>query len=226
MQLQIHGHKLPISTCSDACKPEEMDLICSRIKRTGSWEPALLQLAHEAISRHPSELVVDIGSHVGTYVAVAGNAGTGQILAFEPNSHHALALERTIVLNHLNERVLIIREYVSEHKCRLDTVIPLGTIVSFLKADVEGMEPTVIASGKALFQNGRVRCALLEVTPRFGVDRYLNMLTFLADCGYTLNDVGLGDSSYCAEITDVPSFLLALAKSSVPQTNILATREV
>ena len=46
----------------------------------------------------------------------------------------------------------------------LDEYLP-GREVALLKVDVEGYEPAVLAGAPALFDEGRVRAAILEVTP-------------------------------------------------------------
>ena len=46
----------------------------------------------------------------------------------------------------------------------LDEYLP-GRQVALLKVDVEGYEPAVLAGAPALFDEGRVRAAILEVTP-------------------------------------------------------------
>jgi FkbM family methyltransferase len=135
------------------------------------------------------DVVVDAGAFIGLYtLAVAIRVGvSGRVIAFEPDKSNREALESHVRLNHLEERVTIRADAVSnvagtvafraDGTCesrigapsdlaqsvpcvRLDSIFPPPQRVDIVKIDVEGFEERVLDGGAALLRDSH-RCPRL-----------------------------------------------------------------
>lgn len=144
----------------------------------------------------PGDVCFDIGANVGAYVLQLAHWSQpdGRIIAFEPNPSAAALLERHVALNHLTQRVEIVRSAVgaapgtatlhvagADGRGRLDQPnpelagrtepvnVPITTIDSFCRA--RGLKPHWILIDIEGFEIAALRGArqTLTAAPRPGV---------------------------------------------------------
>lgn len=177
----------------------ENDLISKSLYLYGEWAQAEIDLYCKFIS--VGDVVLDVGAYIGTHtLAFACAVGpTGQVHAFEPQPRAFSALKRMIAENGLsqvspyNSPVAPVDAYflippVQEDNggglqlSRVDadvsgsiTGVPLDALTlercDFLKLDVEGMEPIVLATGSRLVERFRplIACECNFLEPGAGV---------------------------------------------------------
>lgn len=163
---------------------------------------------------NPAEQVVlDFGAHVGWYTILAALLGY-RVAAFECDFEHADLLRANVDENNLDHLVRVIETHVDAQSPALHAD---AEEVLFLKADVEGGEPEIVAMCQALLDARRVVHLQLEVSPVFR-DGYLEMLLGVMDRGYDL--VNVEDS----KLRPVPRGEVPALVRSLPQTNVLLHR--
>ncbi len=101
----------------------------------------------------------------------------------------------------------------------LDEHLP-GREVALLKVDVEGYEPAVLAGAPALFDEGRVRAAILEVTPDVDAGWAGDLIT-AAD---RYDAFAIGERGRVVRRTDLLRVAPAEAVSRSTQWNLLLRR--
>ena len=101
----------------------------------------------------------------------------------------------------------------------LDEHLP-GREVALLKVDVEGYEPAVLAGAPALFDEGRVRAAILEVTPDVDAGWAGDLIT-AAD---RYDAFAIGERGRVVRRTDLLRVAPAEAVSRSAQWNLLLRR--
>ena len=57
--------------------------------------------------------------------------------------------------------------HIALHTTKLDSFVPWGTIIDFMKVDVEGHDVEVLMGAEKLFKEHRIKMALIEVTSEF-----------------------------------------------------------
>ena len=159
------------------------------------YEPGVWRQVMEAV--RPGDFVADVGAYVGLYSMALGRrvGETGRIYAFEPDPRNAAALERHVILNGLDDRVILVRAaaaaktglecFVSRgdseshllppHQAgavattltvRLDEIFG-ETRLDLLKLDVEGFEEHVLHGAETILRRsvGGPRVIFIEVHP-------------------------------------------------------------
>jgi FkbM family methyltransferase len=101
----------------------------------------------------------------------------------------------------------------------LDEYLP-GREVALLKVDVEGYEPAVLSSAPSLFDEGRVRAAILEVTPDVDAS-WAGDLIAAAD---RYDAFAIGERGRVVRRTDLLRVAPAEAVSRSTQWNLLLRR--
>ncbi len=139
----------------------------------------------------PGDVFYDIGANIGSYSLLAAAAGVGQIVGFEPSLETSRRYQRNIALNALGDRVSIHRLALGDRVGGVsftqgaDTtnhVVASGEAVesvetvsmrcfdefyargqpSFIKLDVEGFEPMVLAGAREALKDPALMGLLVE----------------------------------------------------------------
>lgn len=174
----------------------------------GMFETGELALIGSII--RPGDVCVDVGANIGLYSVLCASRGA-RVIAFEPTVTHAeLTLNLApwpdsvainIGISDEDGELHMGRPYAGEvgdaHSsfragtCS-DPTMPVRRLagvpqvaeletIDFLKVDVEGWEPQVIAGARELWERRAIGIALVEVSQQWGATDYL---TYLADLGY------------------------------------------
>ncbi len=130
----------------------------------------------------PGQLVLDVGANIGNHTFYLAVIAECEVMSYEPNSHLVMAMNKSIRLNGLVDRVSVFQVGVGHHNSeavfhedlpnnigaqKLDLgqggsikVIPLDECafpqtVSMIKVDVEGMELDVLKGAEKLISQDR-----------------------------------------------------------------------
>lgn len=145
------------------------------------WEAQESTLAVDILANHPG-VVLDFGAHIGWYTILAGVFGDHPVVAFEPDPNMLKALSRNA------DRYSVDVTYRDGVEPSTPPITVDGD-VALMKCDIEGMDGWAVDACATLFQENRIRCALIEVSPIFwhyghGPTDYVKMVGQLQDWGY------------------------------------------
>jgi FkbM family methyltransferase len=89
-----------------AITPESLDVYCAILARGGTWEPHLIDVCFAML--RPDEVFFDIGSNTGIFGVELSKRLNGclRVHAFEPQHSLAIAIQRSVQLNHFREFVV------------------------------------------------------------------------------------------------------------------------
>lgn len=149
------------------------------------WEAQESTLAVDILANH-SGTVLDFGAHIGWYTVLAGVFGNHPVIAFEPEPNMVKALSANADRYNVN---VTYRDAVAP-----TTLVEVDGDVAFMKVDIEGMDGWAVDACADLFQQHRIRCALIEVSPIFyndgrGPCDYVAMVGQLRDWGYRVYQI-------------------------------------
>lgn len=157
------------------------DAVTESLLKQQVWEAQESTLAVDILANHRG-VVLDFGAHVGWYTVLAGVFGDHPVIAFEPEAAMVTALSRNASRYSVNLDV--------QYAVRPDTPkIQVDGDVALMKCDIEGMDGWAVDACADLFEQHRIRFALIEVSPIFyndgrGPCDYVAMVGQLRDWGY------------------------------------------
>ena len=169
--------------------------VCRLIRMHGVWEREQVELLNSII--RPGFRIIECGANYGCHTLfMAQKVGAaGRVIAFEPNPNVYKYLEQSIHMNHLNDRIHLIKKGASDQKgsctlgyeienvgggcidhatadhtvnietVRIDDTVPPGARCDLLKMDIEGHEWKAIQGAKRLFQNNPHMLVMMEWSP-------------------------------------------------------------
>jgi len=152
------------------------------ILKQGVWESYETRLMLE-IFHEPKGHVLDFGANMGWYTVIAALHGH-DVIAFEMEPETAQVLDRNVHRNDCTDRVKIVETFIDDKTPRLAA----DTDVLLLKSDVEGSEFAVVDCCWDMFEHGRIKYALLEISPCFKPG-YGELMQRIMDAGYTAHVV-------------------------------------
>lgn len=150
------------------------------------WEgyETLLTLAILHAGADLDRVVLDFGAHLGWYSTIAAVWGY-DVIAFEADAENAARCAGNARLNQVDHRVHVVPTWIDETTPALPAD---GPEVELLKSDLEGSEHHVERVCRDLFAAGRVRYALLEISPVLA-DHYPETVARIAAAGYAVHDI-------------------------------------
>ena len=170
----------------------QKSIVCTCIEQLNTWEPFIMEIAHEILKKDTGKLVVDVGAHVGNYSYLAYDLGY-HVVACECRSDWVDALSDSILKNGCGDKISVLHERVGSSISLSDILRQTSfNSIYLLKMDIEGAEPDVINSSRDMITNRLVSHILCEISPKYS-DSYGNMSQFICDNGYDVYDIGLGD---------------------------------
>jgi FkbM family methyltransferase len=89
-----------------------------------TWEHEALSIWANEVK--DAEVAVDIGAYLGVYSILAAKLGCPRVLAFEPNSHNFIQLEKNLSLNSLEDSVESYRVAVGAESKTVSMITPGG----------------------------------------------------------------------------------------------------
>ncbi|MCT0225921.1 FkbM family methyltransferase [Synechococcus sp. CS-1328] len=138
----------------------------------------------------PDDLMLDIGSNVGSYTVITAAVVGARCIACEPNPHALRFLRANVAINQIYHQVTTVNACVGSASTRVNfsadqgpmnrvvtgdypglaTIVPMVTVDSLpdsarafcWKVDVEGFEAEVLRGGIAALAGPAVRALLLE----------------------------------------------------------------
>lgn len=144
--------------------------ISETIAEHGIWEPpetlTLLNLFEAARLSGEQWDFIDVGAQLGWFSMLAGQCGLIPI-CWEADQEVSDILQRN--LDRSAEFYAIRLERIGRDSTGFWDPSPHPAI---MKIDIEGAEPAAIKVYHASFEQGLIKAALIETTPRFGVDVY------------------------------------------------------
>jgi hypothetical protein len=144
------------------------------------WEAQESTVAVDILATTPG-VVLDFGAHIGWYAVLAGLFGDHPVVAFEPDAVTVAALAANAARYDVN---VTFRPGIGPTSPPVDA----DGDVALMKCDIEGMDGWAVDCCAALFQQHRIRYALIEVSPIFTNDGggcdYVAMVGRLLDWGY------------------------------------------
>lgn len=163
------------------------------VSATGNIYCGLMEYEDMAFVIHflrPNDLFCDIGANIGIYSIIAAGVAEANVIAVEPVSSTAIALEENINLNRLNSRIRVERVVVGEQEGTsvlrtdrgtgnhvVDTfifgkteILPMRTLETVIadetpiviKIDVEGFEWPILKSSKPLLSDPICQVLIIE----------------------------------------------------------------
>lgn len=161
------------------------DCVSETIESHGIWEPPETILALSALTAGRSPMMLDFGSQVGWYSALALSCG-GNVYAFDANVR-ALGLTGHTAGRNAGHWPITKFFHPSTTVLREGWRIDLGprTQVAFAKIDVEGAERHALRALQPLLETGRVDHLLMEVSPCWDIDEANYLVDqMIEDYGY------------------------------------------
>ena len=153
------------------------DIISECLDTQGMWEGYGTLLVLDHLTRTDG-LMVDVGSQLGWYSALAASCGN-DVLAVDADPECVpLTLANA---GRCDVDVQAVRGTTGEGA----QVLPVGDRVSFLKVDVEGAEDHVVRVFRPLIEANLIDAMMLEVSPVFA-DHYPDTLTVILEAGYNM----------------------------------------
>jgi hypothetical protein len=157
------------------------DAITEALTMQGVWEAQESTVAVDILATTPG-VVLDFGAHVGWYTVLAGVFGGHPVIAFEPDERTAALLAANAARYGVD---ITVRGGVGPDTPPVD----VDGDVALMKCDIEGMDGHAVACCADLFEQHRVRFALIEVSPIFYEDGrsdcdYVAMVGQLLGWGY------------------------------------------
>lgn len=158
------------------------DEVTAALVAQGVWEAQESAVAVDILATTPG-VVLDFGAHIGWYTVLAGLFGGHRVRAFEPDAASAVALAANADRYGLD---------MALHLAPIGPESPQVTVdgdVALMKCDIEGMDCHAVDCCVGLFEQHRIRYALIEVSPIFTSDGrgpcdYVAMVGRLLDWGY------------------------------------------
>lgn len=149
------------------------------------WEgyETLLALAILAAGDR-SRVVLDFGAHLGWYSTLAA-IWDYRVVAFEADGENAERCADNARLNGVGHLVDVVHSWIGADTPALPAD---AEEVELLKSDLEGGEDHVERVCRDLFAAGRVRYALMEISPVLA-GHYPETVRRIADAGYVAHDV-------------------------------------
>jgi len=145
--------------------------ISETIAEHGIWEPpetlTLLNLFEVARLSGEQWDFIDVGAQLGWFSMLAGQCGLIPI-CWEADSEVADVLRRNLA--RFTDRYWIDGTRIGPDAVEL--MVSTSMNPAIMKIDIEGAEPAAIELYRSSFEGGRIKAALIETTPRFGVDVY------------------------------------------------------
>lgn len=156
------------------------DEVSRSIYSHGVWEGfetiLFLDILHQG---NKDNVVLDFGSNIGWYTVIAAKLGY---------SVHAFDSDTQInALHRVNASQNDVEQKITMHTGWIDAssdVVEISEDVEFLKCDIEGSEEHMYNMTKELFEKGKVKYALLEISPVFN-DSYFELVPKIIANGYT-----------------------------------------
>lgn len=150
------------------------------------WEAQESTLAVDILANHPGT-VLDFGAHIGWYTVLAGVFGDHPVIAFEPEPNMLKALSANADRYNVN---ITYRGAVGPSTPQIE----VDGDVALLKCDIEGMDGWAVDACADLFEQHRIRFALIEVSPIFyhdgrGPCDYVAMVGQLRNWGYRVYQI-------------------------------------
>lgn len=183
------------------------DAVTEALVKQGVWEAQESLIAVDILATTPG-VVLDVGAHIGWYTVLAGLFGGHRVVAFEPDCSTAAVLAANA------ERYDVAVDY------RLGVgpgtpPVEVDGDVALMKCDIEGMDGHAVACCADLFEQRRIRYALIEVSPIFTGDGrsdcdYVALVGRLRGWGYHCYRVPPKGWAHNDEFREVP--LLALRR--------------
>lgn len=171
----------PSATPSDGEWDYGKDAVTESLLLQAVWEAQESTVAVDILANHRG-VVLDIGAHIGWYTVLAGVFGGHRVIAFEPDPKMVTALRVNA------ERYNVDISYRDEVRPSTPQ-IEVDGVVALMKCDIEGMDGWAVDACATLFQQHRIRFALIEVSPIFyhegrGPSDYVAMVGRLQQWGY------------------------------------------
>lgn len=145
--------------------------ISETIAEHGIWEPpetlTLLNLFEVARLVDEHWLFIDIGAQIGWFAMLAQFCGVPAV-CWEADPEVADILERNLQRAG-DQAPAVIRDRIGPSTTSDGINLTAPAIV---KIDIEGAEPDAVRMLDPFFRSGHIKAALIETTPRFGVDVY------------------------------------------------------
>lgn len=155
------------------------DDISQTIINTGMWEQAETPHALDVYEQGDRKnLVLDFGAHIGWFSILAGLHGY-KVRGFEADVENIRLLTQNAKLNKVDHLVDVAHCWVDETMA----VIDIKDTVEFLKIDLEGNDFYAVKACAKLFQQRKIKNALIEISPVFNAE-YPDMVGFILGCGY------------------------------------------
>lgn len=175
------------------------DAVSLSVFTQGIWEGSetrlILQLLREG---DKGNKVLDFGAHVGWYSVIAGVEGY-DVIAYEFDAENVELIGLNAKLNDCSDKISIEHSWVDSNS----KVIDGSWDVEIMKCDLEGLDEYAVAMCSKLFNEQRVRYALIEISPIFN-DSYPSLIESICSCGYKVYKVPSKGFKYLDEYSVDP----------------------
>lgn len=159
------------------------DVISECLDTQGMWEGYGTLLVLDHLDRTDG-LVVDVGSQIGWYSALAASCGN-DVLAIDADPECVpLSIFNPSMNDTRTNATVGVRGTIGSGTAPVP-LPPEGERVALLKADVEGAEDHVVRVFRPLIDARLIDAMLLEVSPVFA-DHYPDTLRVILDAGYRM----------------------------------------
>lgn len=192
-----------------------------------TWEPYETRLILGVLQREPG-LVLDFGANIGWYSLLAALNGHN-VIAFECDPETCDVLRRNAARNGVADRINVVTAWVNDKLPRFHA----DADVLLVKIDVEGEEANAVQACWDLFEQRRIKYALVEISPTFGPG-YGELIESIIDVGYSAFAVPDKHSSHRDEFNEDPLGALERTRiftphcyvASIEQGNVFFTRDL
>lgn len=146
-------------------------LICNKL-----WEEYETRLVVDILGNEPPGIVLDFGVNVGWYTVIAAKLGH-TVIGWEMEPETLALCQRNLARSGVS--ATLIQGFIDDDAPRLHA----DADVLFVKADVESHEFGVVEACWDLFEQRRIKYALLEISPVFRPG-YAALLSSIIALGY------------------------------------------
>lgn len=164
------------------------DDISRTLFNEGVWEKLETVVVMDILKKgNRSDLVVDIGAHIGWFSRMANQLGY-RVEAYEADKQNI----ELLILNTDDSLINIHYQWVDEESEPLE----ISQEILLVKIDIEGLEQAAVNMLCKQFENQQVKYALIEISPIFN-DSYPGLVNQLENYGYkTLRNGKVFDGDY------------------------------